>query len=248
MFGWIVVIISIVIVLNIVQARVIYMPTKSEKGNWKYGNLHNEEEDEEDNNIFLFFHGNMGNSKVQCPRDLINSVDGKFYIFEYPGYGYNYGKSINKSNIITEASKALKSIATTDKKIYLIGQSLGSGVASELANLHPELVKGVVLITPYTRMMDVVNNYLPVGYFLFRHRYNSIDNLKEYTKKGGSALIIGAKQDEVTPFAHSVAIAAECDVKLIAFDGGHNDFSTFKNVWREELDHWIDQVQEKDLP
>lgn len=225
----------IVAALNYAQRFILYMPYRGGKGNWEYGNTTGSGE-----TTFLFFHGNVGNCLIQNPDTIAKIIPGVYHTFEYPGYGFNSDQSINKDTIINRASAALKSVATPRKPIYIIGQSLGSGVAAEVAKLYPSLVKGIILITPYTRMMDVINSYVPlVGNLLFSHRYNCIDNAKGYVNEGGKVLVIGASDDTVIPPKHSEEISTVCGCDLVSFTGGHNGFQMKSSVWRDSVELFI---------
>ena len=69
------------------------------------------------------------------------------YILEYPGYEDRPGKPTEQS--LFQAAGAGLKLLGTNKPVFLLGESLGTGVASYLAGTYPELVAGVILIAPY---------------------------------------------------------------------------------------------------
>src|SRR5688572_1038309 len=110
----------------------------------------------------LALHGNAG-----CAIDRFHYADTfqalapmDFYVFEYPGYGGRDG-SPSQSTILLAAEEALKSIPA-DCGVFLIGESLGTGVASYLAGAHPHRVQGMLLIAPYNNMTAVAKRHMPL--------------------------------------------------------------------------------------
>jgi hypothetical protein len=90
----------------------------------------------------VVLHGNAG-----CAIDRFHYADTfqalaamDLYVFEYPGYGGRDG-SPSQSTILRAAEEALKSIPA-DCEVFLIGESLGTGVAAYLAGAHPDRVRG----------------------------------------------------------------------------------------------------------
>ncbi|HEU5397554.1 MAG TPA: alpha/beta fold hydrolase, partial [Verrucomicrobiae bacterium] len=70
----------------------------------------------------------------------------------------------------------------TNKPIYVLGESLGSGVACYLAGCHPDRIAGLILISPYDRLTSVAHfeyPWLPVG-LLMVDRFPSADYLRRY--------------------------------------------------------------------
>jgi pimeloyl-ACP methyl ester carboxylesterase len=97
------------------------------------------------------------------------------------------------------AARALELLLSHDTRpIYLIGESLGSGVASHLAATFPEQVAGLLLVTPFSSLHDVAAHHfklLPVR-TLLSERYDSMEALSHY--RGPVAFLL-AGQDEVVP-------------------------------------------------
>ena len=84
--------------------------------------------------------------------------------------------------------------------LFLVGESLGSGVATYLASTLPAQVAGLLLVTPFTSLTDVAAGhypFLPVR-ALLRERYDSLVALEDY--RGPVAFLI-AGSDEIVPAA-----------------------------------------------
>jgi len=149
----------------------------------------------------LVFHGNAG---YALHRDyyvsgfLAQDQDWEVYLFEYPGYGARPGEP-SESGIKAAATAAVQWLLADDAgPLYLVGESLGSGVASYLAAGFPEQIDGMLLVTPFTSLADVAAHhyrFLPVG-ALLSERYESVEPLSHY---GGPVAFLLAGSDEIVP-------------------------------------------------
>jgi len=146
----------------------------------------------------LVTHGNAC-CAFQCSHfaDAIQQA-GAFdvYIVEYPGYENKPGKP-TEHGLYAAADEALESLPT-HPPTYLIGESLGTGVATYLAGKHPTDIAGVILFAPYNSLVDVGQAHmviLPVG-LLLRDRYPSEEHLRTYP--GPIAMLTGG-HDRVVP-------------------------------------------------
>lgn len=118
------------------------------------------------------------------------------YILEYPGYEDRPGPPTEKS-LFAAAANALQMIPT-NKPVYLVGESLGSGVASYLAGTFTNQIAGIVLLSPFTSVADVGQHrypFLPVS-LLCVDNFPSEEYLRNYHGKVG---ITVDGQDAVVP-------------------------------------------------
>jgi pimeloyl-ACP methyl ester carboxylesterase len=109
----------------------------------------------------LMFYGNAS-SAVRCSvyADVIQQVAPlNFYVLEYPGYEDRPGAP-SRDSLLAAATNALQSLGTNGP-LYLIGESLGTGVAAFLAGEFPEKIPGVVLLSPYHRLAEVAQYQYP---------------------------------------------------------------------------------------
>lgn len=135
----------------------------------------------------LIFYGNASTA-TGCARyanDIQKVAAMDVYILEYPGYEDRTGPPTEKS-IFEAASDGLQMIPT-NKPIYLIGASLGSGVASYLAGTFTNRIAGIVRLSPFTNIADI-GQYLfpdlPVSSLLV-DQFPSEDYLRKYHGKVG---------------------------------------------------------------
>jgi len=154
-------------------------------------------------NRLIVFHGNAGQAldRGYFVDGLIAQGDGKLwevYLFEYPGYGARPGSPGEKS-FGRAAQAALDHLRQNDERpVYLLGESLGGGVATQLAAANPDGVAGLFLVTPFTNLGDVAAYHyprFPVRFFLW-DRYANDEALKKYRGPVGFLL---TGRDEVVP-------------------------------------------------
>ena len=145
----------------------------------------------------LIFHGN-GGCAFQCSHyaDVIQQ-NGAFDVFmaEYPGYGDRPGKPTQQS--IEESALNAFDALDLHRPTYIIGESLGTGVACYVAGHYSNDVTGVILLAPYTSLVDVARTHtvMPIGLFL-RDRYPAEQYLRHY--RGPTAMLV-AEGDTVVP-------------------------------------------------
>jgi hypothetical protein len=152
-------------------------------------------------NRMLVFHGNAG---YALHRDYF--VAGfqalgdqwEVFLFEYPGYGAREGTP-SATAFKATAKQALESLLAADSRpVFVIGESLGSGIASYLAATFPEQVAGLLLVTPFSSLADVAAHhypFLPVR-TLLSERYDSVEALARY--RGPVAFLIAGRDEVVT--------------------------------------------------
>ena len=161
------------------------------------------------------------------------------FLLEYPGYGDRPGVP-TEENFFRAAEEALQ-LAATNGPVYLIGESLGTGVATYLAGKHPGQVAGVVLFAPYNRLADVAQYHFPIFpvSLLLLDRYPSEDYLKNF--HGPVGILIGEADNVVPPkFGRRLYDSYAGPKRLWDFpadDHGSLFWRTGK-VWNEIHDFW----------
>jgi pimeloyl-ACP methyl ester carboxylesterase len=189
----------------------------------------------------LITHGNAG-CAFQCGHyaDAIQQaalLD--VYIVEYPGFENRPG-SPTERNLDRAADEALQLLAT-NRPIYLVGESLGTGVATYLAGKHPDAISGVVLLAPYNNLAAVGQAHmviLPVGLLLV-DRFPSEKYLRAY--HGPVAMLVGG-QDNVVPerFGRRLYDAYDGPKHLWEFPEGNHGTVMLQppKVWRQIIEFW----------
>ena len=147
----------------------------------------------------LIFHGNAGNlfNRVYKLNEL-NKLDVNILLISWRGFSGNKGKPTEK-NLYHDAEEAIKWLnnrGAISKNIILYGESLGTGVATELGTSNA--FGGIILESPFTSIANAAKiyyPYLPVNIIL-KDRYDSIGKIKNITTP---ILIMHGRKDNIVP-------------------------------------------------
>ncbi|RJF91937.1 alpha/beta hydrolase [Noviherbaspirillum saxi] len=127
----------------------------------------------------------------------------------YRGYGDSHGQP-SERHLIGDAQMLFDWFAGHSRinaeKIAIIGRSLGSGVALQLAAQRP--VAAIALLTPYDSILAIAQRRfrsMPISLVL-KHRFESI---KVAEKISAPVLVLRAESDDVVPRAHTDALVAK---------------------------------------
>lgn len=151
----------------------------------------------------IFFHGN-GDSlagAAQAMRGLVANGNGVLLV-EYRGYGGNPGAP-GEAGFYRDGEAAMRWLANrgiSARDVILIGNSIGSGPATEMASRHP--VAALVLISGFSSLADVARahvRWLPVGW-LVRDRYA---NAAKIGAAKGDVLVLHGDRDHLVPVANA---------------------------------------------
>ena len=153
-----------------------------------------------DYKTILFLHGNAGSLENRIHKiNNFKDLNVNFLLLAWRGFSGNKG-SPTEQNLYEDAWSAikwLKSEGIKESNIIIYGESLGTGVATEIA--QNKNFAGVILESPFTSMIDAGKTkypYLPVK-FLLKDKYESnkkIQNIKT------PILIMHGKVDNIVPF------------------------------------------------
>lgn len=166
------------------------------------------------------------------------------YILEYPGYGSRSGRP-SQSAFLAAADEAVALIPDI-KPLILLGESIGTGVASATAAAHPDRVAGLLLLTPFDTLANVAQHHyplLPVRWIL-RDQYPSENWLKQFH---GPVAIIVAANDTIVPakFGQELHDTYAGPKKLIIAErADHNDLlhTLPPPAWQEALNFLLPRL------
>jgi pimeloyl-ACP methyl ester carboxylesterase len=172
----------------------------------------------------LVMHGNAGaalDRLYYVPALAARGVE--VTLLEYPGYGSRPGEPTEES-LTAAALEAVEALAAAGPEpLWLLGESLGSGVASRAARLRPGQVAGLLLVTPFARLVEVAKHHYPlVPSFLLRDRWAPIEDLTGF---GGPVAVVIAGRDEVVTTEQGRRLYASLAGPRRAWeqpDAGHN--------------------------
>lgn len=194
----------------------------------------------------VIFHGNAGSG---CDRiyffDLLASLNSNIVVFEYPGYGGD-ANAPGEKKILDHALELIHHLKETDQKalpVYLLGESIGTGVATWVAGRTD--IKGLILISPYTSIAGVARfhyPWLPVKW-LMKHKFPAD---AWAGKIRTPVLLFHGKEDDIIPiqFARQQFNHFKGEKELVEIPGcGHNDLIDAGNdMLREKIRTFLEKT------
>ena len=148
----------------------------------------------------VYFHGNAGKLENRIHKlNYFKDMDVNFLIISWRGFSGNSGKPTEKG-LYKDGKSAidwLKNIGLSENDIILYGESLGTGIATHIAQNRN--FAGLVLETPFTSMVDAAKNvypYIPVG-ILLKDRYENDKKIKHINIP---VLVMHGEADQIVPF------------------------------------------------
>ena len=177
----------------------------------------------------IYFYGNGSSIEDSGPFvQRLREHGVNVLVPDYVGYGYSDGEP-SEAGCYASATAAYDYIAERRRipagRIVLMGRSLGTGVAIDLASRRPSA--GLITISAYTSMAEMACHDYPfvplaIGNLLLEHKFLSEAKLRRVPCP---LMIIHARDDIRVPFSMSgrLATAARGPVtKIDVPSGGHN--------------------------
>lgn len=193
----------------------------------------------------VFFHGN-GDSlagAAEAVRGLVANGNGVLLV-EYRGYGGNPGSpgetGFNRDGEAAMRWLASEGVATAD--IILIGNSIGSGPATEMAMRHP--VAALILVSGFSSLPDVARahvRWLPV-------RWLVRDQFANATKIGavsGAVFLLHGDRDTVVPVANARRLHAARPRSTVTIVPGAGHELVYGNAAQALMTDWVNALPAK---
>ncbi|SMC16222.1 hypothetical protein SAMN02745857_00132 [Andreprevotia lacus DSM 23236] len=152
----------------------------------------------------LYFGGNAEDASQTLPLLAAAFPDQAIYLQHYRGYGGSTGEP-SEAALVGDALKTFDWLHTRHASITVIGRSLGSGVAVQLAAQRP--VTRLVLVTPYDSVQNVAQQqfpWLPVSWLL-QDKYES---WRYASRISAPVSVLLASDDQVIARGRSLALIA----------------------------------------
>ncbi|HEY1787244.1 MAG TPA: alpha/beta fold hydrolase [Verrucomicrobiae bacterium] len=189
--------------------------------------------------LISYGNGGMATGCAHYADDIQTVAAMDIYILEYPGYADRPGPT-TENTLFATAANALQMIPT-NQPVYLVGESLGSGVACYLAGTFTNRIDGIVLLSPFTSVTDVGQYrypFLPVS-VLAIDRFPSKEYLHNYHGKVG---ITVDGQDVVVPERFGLRLYNSYNGPKTLWeypDGHHCQIDTPPTVfWKKAVAFW----------
>tara|TARA_Y100000590_G_scaffold420938_1_gene524129 strand:- start:379 stop:1191 length:813 start_codon:yes stop_codon:yes gene_type:complete len=153
-----------------------------------------------DYKTILFLHGNAGTLENRIYKiNHFKDINVNFLIIAWRGFSGNKGQPTEKGlyEDAISAVKWLKDKGVLEKNIIIYGESLGTGIATEIA--QNKNFAGLILESPFTSMVDAGKSkypFFPVK-LLLKDKYESNKKIKNIKCP---VLIMHGKEDNIVPF------------------------------------------------
>lgn len=197
----------------------------------------------------LVCHGNAGNISHRlglCQSLLAAGVN--VFLLDYRGYGRSEGRP-SEEGTYRDAQAAyawLRGKGFAGSNIVVYGESLGGGVAAELALREP--VGGLILQSTFTSVPDLgaeLFPWLPVRW-LASVRY---DTCRKLPRLKTPVLVMHSRADEMISFRHGEKnFAAANEPKLFCqLHGTHNDSTGDRETYLAGLEKFLNLIESGQL-
>ena len=165
------------------------------------------------------------------------------YLVEYPGYADRPG-SPSQAAAFHAAGEAFE-LLETNQPVYVLGESLGTGVASYLAGTYTNKIAGLMLLSPYNRLTGVAQYHEPFlpAWLILVDRFPSEDYLRHYHGPVG-IMVDGHDQEVPEKFGMRLYDGYAGPKQLWSFpEGWHIEIGEpHGQFWREVFDFWQTNV------
>ncbi len=148
----------------------------------------------------VYFHGNAGKLENRIHKlNHFKDMNVNFLIISWRGFSGIDGKPFEEG-LYDDGNSAiewLKNIGLVEQDIIIYGESLGTGIAIEIA--QNKNFAGLILETPFTSMTEAAKNfypYIPVN-LLLKDKYQNNQKIKNINIP---VLIMHGEADQIVPF------------------------------------------------
>ncbi len=148
----------------------------------------------------VFFHGNAGTLENRIHKlNHFEDMNINFLIIAWRGFSGNNGKP-TEQGLYDDGKSAIDWLikkGVNEKNIILYGESLGTGVATHLA--QDKDFAAVILETPFTSMADAAKTFypfIPVRILL----KDKFENYKKIKNINSPILVMHGEKDQIIPF------------------------------------------------
>jgi pimeloyl-ACP methyl ester carboxylesterase len=200
----------------------------------------------------LFFHGNAGNlgDRIEMML-LLHQLNMNVLAIDYRGYGKSEGTPTEEGTY-HDANCAweylISSRGAKPQDIFILGRSLGGGVATELARLTKPA--GLILESTFTSMPAIAQDVYPMvpARWVVHQKFDSMSKVAEIHCP---VLIIHSVDDEYITIHHgrdlykAFAENNHPDYSMVEIEGSHGDgFMVSGALYSDALHEFFNHVRE----
>lgn len=150
------------------------------------------------------------------------------YTLNYPGYGSSQGLS-NEDRITYLLREFISKLDLKNKKLTVVGRSLGTGFATKIASEFKN-TKALVLVSPYYSMEHLANEHFPMMPYGLTTLFmkNKIETYRHAQLLNIPVLVIYAKDDTVVLNSHTERLIKVIPTKEVVIVENENHESVLK--------------------
>jgi pimeloyl-ACP methyl ester carboxylesterase len=198
--------------------------------------------DKEKNRTLIYHGGNAEDLAGHC-EVMMNGPDANVLLVNYRGYGQSEGTPGEREMVadcIAIYDRFREETGTPPEKIILMGRSLGTGVAVQVAAARP--AAGLILATPYESIAAIAKfqyPWLPIRRML-RHTFLAADYAPDISIP---ALVLLAEHDEIIPVESGRRLSGALGgpTEIVTLPMGHMDIHEHPGYY-EAINRFINRL------
>ncbi|GAB7537760.1 alpha/beta hydrolase [Burkholderia sp. 3C] len=156
----------------------------------------------------IVYHGNEESSETKLPlANVFVQAGYRVAIVEYPGHGSRPGERTMRAALAASRDALAQTLASWPGRVWLVGESLGAGMAARVVQGNERALAGVALITPWDTLASVAGEKYPMFpvRWMLHDRFDSVAAVSDYR---GPLVVIGSVRDTLIPVAHAERLAS----------------------------------------
>jgi len=219
-------------VLYSYQRNMLYIPSPEYDHGFDELELRNEQETLKvvilspgKSRAIIYFGGNAEAVIFNAEPFIKNFPDHTVYLANYRGYGGSTGAP-TETGLYSDSIALYDRIRSKHDSVSLLGRSLGSGVATNLASKRE--IRNLALVTPFDSIENVAQARIPIYpiNLLIKDKYDSLEKAAQISAE---VLIVMAEFDLVIPNAHSIKLSKAFSKNQVSIlnlrNSNHNNVS-----------------------
>lgn len=184
----------------------------------------------------VYFQGNGMGLAARAERfKLMHEAGFGVLALGYRGYSGSTGTP-SESGLMTDAEAAVRFLAETGvppQHLVYYGESLGTGVAVQLAARQGMTPAALILEAPFTAAADIARTqywYVPVG-ILMKDQFRSIDHIGNIA---APLFVLHGDADTIVPIGHGRQVfeAARDPKEMMVIPGGSHGLPLTPEIWQ----------------
>ena len=201
----------------------------------------------------LFFHGN---AEIAHEYDdiaaLYNDRNCNLIVADYRGYGLSTGYP-DKENLLNDSVKVFDYIERHliendyQEKMVVMGRSLGSASAWEIASNRSDSLKAIIIESGFTTEYPLLDLFGVSPYLIDFKLSDGFDSLKKIKKYEKPLLVIHAEKDHIVPLsegesAYRSTLSKNKKILVVESANHNNIIYCLRDKYFKEIEDFINSI------